>query len=477
MKLPSKGLDQTEVFEKLKSFSANDLDWRSGKIFGYVFDPGKKIMEVGKKAYSMFLTENGLDFSSFPSLLNLEKNLVSMGATHLGGDAEVAGNFTSGGTESILLAVKTARDHYRKIRPEIKLPEMILPTTAHAAFHKAAHYFDVQVVPVPVDDNTFRVDPDKVAKAVTHNTILLVGSAPSYAHGVVDPIEELGQIALKNNLLLHVDACMGGFLLPYLKRLGEAIPTFDFSVDGVTSISMDLHKYAYCPKGASLVLYRNRELRKSQIFAFSRWTGYTMVNMAIQSSKSGGPMAAAWAVLNYVGDAGYLEIARKKLAATRKIIAGIAAIPQLKLLSKPHMCLVAFTSETIDVFKLIDEINNRGWYVQPALSYANSPANIHLSINTNNVGREEAFLKDLRECVKITTAAPPRAEGLNQLAAELSALDASTMTDDQFAELLEMAGIGGDALPKQMADINTLLNGLPAEFRERLLLEYVNQLF
>ncbi|MBW1887159.1 MAG: aspartate aminotransferase family protein, partial [Deltaproteobacteria bacterium] len=265
MKIPQKGIPREEIFQKLEELRSNDLDWRSGRAFGYVFDAGAEAMEVGKQAYSMFLTENALDFTVFPSLLQLENELVSMASIHVGGDEDVVGNFTSGGTESIILAVKTARDYFRAKRPDISEPEMILPTTAHAAFHKAAHYLDLKVVQVMVDPKTFKAEVELVRQAITPNTILLVGSAPSYAHGVVDPIRELGQLALEHDLLLHTDACMGGFLLPYFRRLGSSVPDFDFSVPGVTSLSMDLHKYAYTPKGASLVLYRNKDLRRFQI--------------------------------------------------------------------------------------------------------------------------------------------------------------------------------------------------------------------
>ena len=272
---------------------------------------------------------------------------------------------------------------------------MILPATAHAAFHKAAHYLGVKAVSVSVDPKNFRADVEKVKSAITERTIMIVGSAPSYAHGVVDPIVELAALAQERDLWMHTDACMGGFLLPYFRRLGEPVPDFDFSVPGVSSISVDLHKYAYTPKGASLILYRDKDLRKHQIFACSQWIGYTIVNNAVQSSKSGGPMAAAWAVLNYIGDEGYLEIARKKLAAVKKIVAGIERIDGLRVLGRPDMSLISFTSDEVNIFHIVDEMNRRGWYIQPALSFDNSPAHIHLSINANNVGWEDELLRNL----------------------------------------------------------------------------------
>jgi len=475
MKISKKGLSKKELFKKLDERRAHDLNWQSGKVFGYVFDPGKEAMEIGKEVYTKFLTENALDFSVFPSLLNFETELVAIAAEHLNGDENVVGNFTSGGTESIILALKAARDYCRVHKPEIKDPEIILPITAHAAFHKAARYLNVKVVLTSVDDS-FRAIPAEMKKAITPNTILLVGSAPSYAHGVVDPIKEMGKLALENNLLLHTDACVGGFMLPYFKRLGESIPDFDFSVPGVTSISMDLHKYAYTPKGASLVLYRSKDLRKHQIFACSHWTGYTIINNAVQSSRSGGPMAAAWAVLNYIGDDGYMEIARKKLEATRKIVKGVEKIKDLRLMAQPDMCMLSFTSDTISVFHLIDEMNSIGWYIQPALTFENSKHNIHLSINYSNVEWVDDFLVDLEKCVE--KVRPIKFGELGAaIQAEFANMSPDEVTDEVFSSMLGAAGIEGTGLPEKMAEINEVLNGLPAPLRERLLIEYINNLF
>ncbi len=476
MEIPPTGLNREEIFQTLEAFRVHDLDWRSGRAFGYIFDAGREVEQVGKEAYMRFLSENGLDFTVFPSLLKLENELVDMARRHLHGDEQVVGNFTSGGTESIMLAVKTARDYWRGRRPELREPEMILPVTGHAAFHKAAHYLGVKVVPTPVDPVTFRADVAAMEQAITPNTILLVGSAPSYAHGVIDPIREIGELAQRHELLFHVDACMGGFLLPFFKELGAPVPDFDFQVPGVTSISVDLHKYAYVPKGASIVLYRGRELRKRQIFTCARWTGYTVVNTAVQSSKSGGPLAAAWAIINYVGRQGYLELARKQLEATRKTIAGIRNIPELKVLGEPEFCLVAFTSEELNIFQLIDRINAKGWYVQPALAFGGSPAHAHLSIGVSNVDHMDEFISDLEQTVAEVKKIGPDAasQGLQQM---LAKLDFSNFTGETFQTLLAAAGIQGDELPKEMAPINEVMNSLPPELRELLLLEYVNNLF
>jgi glutamate/tyrosine decarboxylase-like PLP-dependent enzyme len=476
MELPRQGMTREAIFERLAAFRQDDIKWQEGRTYGYVFDPGAEVMAVGKAAYNEFLSENGLDFTVFQSLLRLERDLAAFGARHLRGDDQVVGNFTSGGTESILLAVKAARDAYRHTHPRIKTPEMILPATAHAAFHKAAHYLGVKAVTVSVDPQTFRADVATVQAAITADTIMIVGSAPSYAHGVVDPIADLAALAEKNGLWMHTDACMGGFLLPYFQRLGEPVADFDFSVPGVTSISMDLHKYAYTPKGASLVLYRDKSYRRHQIFACSRWIGYTIVNNAVQSSKSGGPMAAAWAVLNYVGDDGYLDIARRKLAAVQKITAGIDRIDGLRLVTRPDMCLISFTSDEVNVFHIIDEMNQRGWYIQPSLSFDNSPAHIHLSVSASNVGWEEDLLANLAECVDIARQLP-EGELVGFVKQRLEGMDLSALSDDDILNLMASAGVSDGVLPSRMADINGVLDALPAHVRETMLTAFVNDMF
>lgn len=476
MRIPEKGLGREEIFAKLENYRENDMPWRDGRTWAYIYDPGKEAEEVIKQAYMMYLTENGLDPTVFPSALRLETELVAMAAVHLGGDENVVGNFTSGGTESIICAVKAARDFARAKRPQIKAPEILLPTTGHAAFHKAAHYLDLNVVTVPVDPVSFKADVGAMRQAITPNTILVVGSAVSYAHGVVDPIRELGELALEKDLLFHVDACMGGFLLPYFRRLGAPVPDFDFRVPGVTSMSMDLHKYAFAAKGASTILYRSKDLRKYQIYACSNWTGYTVVNPTVQSTKSAGPLAAAWAVLNFFGDAGYLEIARQVLDATNRIADAIDAMDDLRLLGKPDMNLVAFTSDTISVFHVIDEMKQRGWYIQAQLGFQNSKENIHLSVNPASVKWVDALLADLKECVESAKQLESGALAA-QIQDAFGTLEPSALEGDALTGLLGMAGVSGTALPDRMAEINEVLNALPVPMREKLLVEYLNELF
>ncbi len=477
MRIPATGLDNDTLFTTLEGFRARDLTWRDGRTWAYVYDPGADAEAVIKRAFSMYLSENGLDPTSFPSILRLENELVAMAAAQLGGDAQTVGNFTSGGTESILCAVKAARDHARAHHPEILRPEIILPETAHAAFQKAAHYLGLEVKVTAIDPKTYKADVAAMREAITENTILVVGSAVSFAHCVIDPIAEIAALAAEKGILCHVDACMGGFLLPYYKRLGEPVPDFDLRVPGVTSISMDFHKYAFAAKGASVVLYRDKSLRRHQIYACSNWSGYTIVNATVQSSKSAGPLAAAWAVLHHFGDEGYLEIARKVCDGTKRLIEGINAIPELSIMGVPEMNLFAFSAEGVDIFHVSDEMKVRGWFIQPQLSFGASKENIHVSVNPACLHWVDDFLRDLAASVESAKGLP-----LSPLVAVVGGLFGSIdlskgIEPAVIRQMLELGGIGGGELPERLAEVNQVLNALPVKARELLLVEFMNDLF
>lgn len=479
MKLPETGWTREQIFTALAELRARDLPTEGGSAFAYVYDSGERAAsELASEAYLMFLASNGLDPTAFPSLLQLENEVVGFAAQHLGGGPEAAGSFTSGGTESLMLAVKTAREWAREHRPQIAAPEMIVPATAHAALHKAAHYLGVKLVPTAVDPVSFRADVAAMRAAITPNTILLTASAASYAHGVVDPITEIGQLALEHQLLFHVDGCIGGFLLPYFRRLGARVPAFDLAVPGVTSVSMDLHKYAYAPKGASVIVYRDKALRRHQMYACAAWTGYTMINPTVQSTKSGGPLAAAWALLRAVGDAGYLDLARRTLEATRAIVGALREIPGLRVLGEPEMSLVAFTAtdDGPPQFALADAMKARGWLVQPQFNGLGSPANLHLTISAAHLAVKDRFLADLRAAVEEVRGAAPD-PGLAMLLQAAASLDFSNMSEEAFMQALALAGVQGGRLPDNMATINGLLDALPAPAREAAIVAFVNDLY
>lgn len=472
-----KGLSAATILAQLQSFKAKDIPWQTGRAFAYVFEPSAETKDLIKEAYSSFLSENALDPSSFPSLLKLETDIVGIVAELLGGDEQVVGNFTSGGTESIILAVKTARDYFRHHRPDITQPELIVAETAHAAFHKAAHYLGVKLVIVPVNKETFQVEISTVANAITPNTILLVGSAPNYSHGVIDPIVGLADLAKQRGIFCHVDACVGGCYLPFLEMLGYDVPAFNFQVEGVTSMSCDLHKYGYAAKGASVVLYKNPDIRQFQLYVCSDWTGYTIINPTVMSSKTGGPLAGAWAVLHHLGVDGYKEIVQGTQGASQQFIEGIGTIPELRVLGKPVMNLVAVVSQhpQVDIFEIAEMMKKRGWYLQTQLASNCSAQALHLNINRANVPFIPELIQDLKQCIQEILA---RTEARENIDASfiLEALQQQQGGGEQ-PDIAAMFGLEPGQLPDDFVVVNNLLNQMPPQVRTFLLTQFVNALF
>jgi sphinganine-1-phosphate aldolase len=367
-----------DVLAELELLREHDLPTHGGRTLAYVYDSGlADADEVGRRALASYGSSNGLDPTAFPSLLQMENELVAQAVRLLDAPPTAVGSVTSGGTESILLAVQTARDAH----PENPSPSMVLPSTAHAAFHKAGHYFGVRPVLVPVGPD-LRADPQATADAIDESTVLVVASAPSYAHGVVDPVPDIAAAAAARGVRCHVDACIGGWVLPYAARLGRDVSPWTFAVEGVTSISVDLHKYAYTPKGASLLLHRSPELRRPQFFASARWPGYTMLNSTTQSTRSGGPLAAAWAVTRAIGDDGYLVLTEQVLDGMDRLLAGLSEVPALHVVATPDSTLVALqTDGSCDVFTIADEVRTAGWFVQPQMTFEGRPPTLHLTLS------------------------------------------------------------------------------------------------
>lgn len=477
MPLPRTGLSREEIRATLAAYRQHDVRWREGRIFAGVYDPGEDVAAVITEAYSSFLSENALYPNYFPSLLQLENDVVRTVADLLQGNDDVVGNCTSGGTESIMLAVKTARDAARIAHPEITAPEMVLPQTAHPAFHKAGHYLGVNVVVTPFDTATLRADPEAMRAAITPNTILLVASAPCYAFGVIDPISDIAQIAIERGLFFHVDACVGGIHLSIMRRSGATLPPFDLSVPGVSTISTDMHKYGYASKNVSVLLYRNRDLRRFALYANAQTTGYVVLNPTVLSSKSGGPLAGAWAALNYLGETGYRAIVDEVMATTSRLITDIGAMPDLRVLGKPDMCLFAVGSETLNVFALDDAMTRRGWSLQPQFSAGGIPATIHIGVNRSNVGREEAFLADLADACAEVKAQPDTLGDVNALRAEVERLMQAPSGPETFARIAALAGLQPGQMPESFARINTVMDALPRPVVEMLLVEYLNGLY
>jgi glutamate/tyrosine decarboxylase-like PLP-dependent enzyme len=469
----------TDALERLRTLQSADLPVHGGRTLAYVYDSGlPDVDRIGREAVAAYAGSNGLDPTAFPSLLRMENDLVGFALRLLDGPDTAVGTVTSGGTESVLLAVQAARDAH----PDVAEPRMVLPATAHAAFHKAAHYFGVEPVLVPVDAG-YTADVAATEAAVDEapeRTVLVAASAPSYAHGVVDPVTELAALAAAHGIRCHVDACIGGWVLPYAARLGRAVPPWTFAVDGVTSISVDLHKYGYAPKGTSLLLHRTPELRKPQFFASAAWPGYTMLNSTMQSTKSGGPLAGAWAVVESVGDTGYELLSREVFDAVDAIVAGTTDIGGVAVLVPPQATLVALVTDgSCDAFTVCDEMATRGWYVQPQMSYAGTPPTIHLSVSAATRPHVDEFLTALRESVHAAQAAGPVSVD-SDVVAFIEALDPNTLTDADFDGLLAASGLvgGGDdlALPERMAEINALLDVAAPELREALLVAFLDRL-
>jgi glutamate/tyrosine decarboxylase-like PLP-dependent enzyme len=384
--LPRAGLSAAAVLDELEALQSGDVDWKSGRAFSLAYHAGPDVLALATEANARFLSANALNPAAFPSLRKMQADVVAMVAGLLHGGSEAAGFMTSGGTESILLAVEAARSHGRAERG-VSAPEMVLPASAHAAFEKAAAYFGVKSVRVPVRDD-YRADPAAMRAAIGERTVLVVASAPAYPQGVVDPVAEIAALAAGRDVLCHVDACMGGITLPMLERLGHPVPPFDFRVPGVTSMSVDLHKYGYTAKGASVILHRSRELRRHQTFATGNWLGGAYASSGVLGTRSGGPIAAAWAVMRHLGEDGYLRLTREARAATERLAAGLRATPGVRVLAEPDATLVAFTIEGADVFGVGDALWRRGWVVDQQ----KPPPSLHCTVNAVHRDAIEPFL-------------------------------------------------------------------------------------
>jgi sphinganine-1-phosphate aldolase len=457
--LPSKGKPVEDVLSTMKATRKHDANWHDGRTWSLVFHAGDEVTDLLKQAYTTFFSENGLNPMAFPSLKKFEAEAVAMTANLLGGDRDVVGNMTSGGTESILMAVKTAREWAKANRPYITAPEMILPSTAHPAFHKAAHYFGLKTIQVPVLED-FRADGDACRAAVTPNTILMVGSAPSYPQGVIDPIVNLAAIAHEHNILFHVDACVGGFMLPFVRRLGYPVPDFDFSVEGVTSISVDLHKYAYAAKGASVILYRTHALRRYQFFVHSDWSGGIYASPTMAGTRPGGTIAAAWAIMNHLGEEGYLSITGTVMNTVTKLREGIGRIDGVRVLGDPAMSILALGSDRLNIYEIGDELTLRGWH----MDRQQLPPSLHLTVTHAHAQVADQFLEDLAQAVeqasRISLVKLSNSLRIGLVEAAGRVLPADWMSA-LAARSSSVTGLKGAAIPGRSAAMYGMMASLP----------------
>jgi glutamate/tyrosine decarboxylase-like PLP-dependent enzyme len=408
--LPTKGRPREEILRELGGFATQeDARWETGRVSGSYYHGGKEHYAFLNDVFALFSHVNLLQRDMCPSGTKIEAEIVSMTARLLNGDAarardpndDVCGAVTSGGSESIMLPMLVQRDRAREERG-ITAPEMVVPSTIHPAFDKGAHYFGIRLIHVPVGKD-FRADVGAVRAAITENTIGLAASAGNYPHGLIDPLEELSDLALEHGVGFHVDACLGGFLLPWIERLGYDVPPFDFRLPGVTSMSCDTHKWGFGLKGTSVVLYRNRALRRRMYFATTRWPGGLYTSPTMAGSRSGGLSAATWAAMVSLGEEGYLEAARRIMTAADTIQAGIRAIPELRVIGQPTFC-IAITSDAVDVFHVNDHLAVQGW----RLNGLQDPPGFHMCVTLpqSQPGVAERFVTDLRAAVEYARDKP-----------------------------------------------------------------------
>jgi len=424
-RLPENGWDRRQVLHLLEDLrSREEGRWKAGYASGAVYHGGDEHLDFINRVYALHSQSNPLHPDLWPSTIKFEAEIVAMTARMLGAapreeptsetpgppkpngaglSGEVVGTVTSGGTESILLAVKTYRD-WARARRGVTSPEMIVPETAHAAFDKAAQYFGVRLVRIPVDGD-FRADVAAARRALNDNTILIVGSAPSFPHGIIDPIAELAALAQEKGIGCHVDACLGGFILPWAEKLGYPVPPFDFRVPGVTSLSADTHKYGYAPKGSSVILYRGRELRRYQYYVIADWPGGLYFSPTFAGSRPGALSVAAWATMVAMGEEGYLEATRRILETAASIKEGIRSIPELHVLGDP-LWVIAFTSAELNIYQIMEHMLQRGW----SLNALQRPAALHLAttLRHTEAGVAERFVADLRWAVDQAKAHPQK---------------------------------------------------------------------
>ncbi|KAK7091633.1 uncharacterized protein [Littorina saxatilis] len=417
MKIPEKGISHEELRKKLLAMKEKEIDHEKGQIFAYtytlrddhynlqkdVFDMftekfgnSENHEEIVREFHLAFLHENALNPMIYPCLRQMETEVISMTASMLHGDENAVGFMTSGGTESILMAVKTFRDRAKKLYPHIKNPEIIAPRTQHPVMAKAAHYFGLTIKHVPVGPD-YKADVKAMEKAIGPNTILMACSAPQFCHGIVDPIEELSTLALKHGIPLHVDACFGGFMLPWVEKLGYQVPKWDFRCPGVSSISADIHKYGYCVKGASAIMYRDSELRKYQIFTYAEWPGGLYGSPSMAGTRPGANIAAAWASMLALGEEGYMSKAKELMDITASLKEGVQKIDGLTVIGEPHMTCFALGSNDPDVHILAvaDVMETKGWKMERN----QKPDSLHCSILPHHKASSDQVLADLAESV------------------------------------------------------------------------------
>lgn len=470
-----------ELLGRLTTYRSQDAPTHGGRVLSYVYDSGRPDLErLAAQAAEQVLWVNGLDPTTFPSVALLEGDLVRFAREMLRGP-RVTGSVTSGGTESCLLAVLAARERWRRARQdrEQRRPRLVLPASAHAAFHKAAHLFDLEVVVVPVDPTTGRpLVADMVAATEHPDVALVVVSAPSYPHGVVDPVAEVAEAAAALGVPCHVDACIGGLVLPWWEAAGGGeVPPWDFSVPGVSSISADLHKYGFAPKGASLLLFADPELDRARYFALTAWPGYPVVNPTLLGTRSATSLAAAWAVVGALGPDGYVELTGRTVRATAAARAAVEGIEGLRVLGDPTGPLLAVaTDDAVPPERRVDPhlwagaVGRQGFVLQGQPGIAQSdgtvlPRSTHLTVTPMTEGVLPELVRALEEAAD-EVRGWAQSEEPSPGASEPG--DALGIPDPE--ELAQAARAGGDL---DLTQVLELIEALPREQSAELLRRFL----
>ena len=395
-KMPQSGRSWEVLEPEMRARGRGDAQWRDGKTTVYVFNAGEDVAEVQKQAYAMYMSENGLGPLAFPSLKRMEEEVVGMGLSLLHGGSESVGNITSGGTDSITMAIKAARDcAWANGLPgagsAAQRANVVVPYSAHPAFDKACHLMQLELRRVPIGSD-YLADVGAMVQACDTQTIMLAGSAPNFPYGLIDPIDSLSEVALQKNIWLHVDACVGGYIAPFVRMNGADVRAFDFELPGVMSMSADLHKYGYCAKGASTVLFRAEAQRQHMIFDCKDWPGGRMVTPTLAGTRPGGAIAAAWAVMNYLGVEGYRQKHGQVTQAREAIEQGVTQLG-FEVLGAPQLGIVAFSHPEVDVYAIYRELYQRGWFT----GLTTAPPALHLMLSPFHAEVVQVYLQDLEQ--------------------------------------------------------------------------------
>ncbi|UCG46134.1 MAG: aminotransferase class V-fold PLP-dependent enzyme [Phycisphaerales bacterium] len=441
--IPETGRGRQEILDEMRQIVAAETSaWKKGFVSGAVYSGDDEHISFLNEVYAIQSQSNPLHPDVWPSSTKYEAEIVAMTAEMLGArtasestgaDKEICGVVTSGGTESILLAVKAYRDRARAVRG-VKKPEIIVPSTAHAAFDKAAQYLNVKIIHVPVGDD-FAADVEATAKAVTASTIAIAGSAPSFPHGAIDPIARLSELAARRKVGFHTDACLGGFVLPWAKKLGYDVPPFDFELPGVTSISADTHKYGYAPKGTSVLLYKDSDLRHYQYFKAADWPGGLYYSPTLAGSRPGALSAACWAAMVAIGKTGYMQATQKIMQTASAIKNEIKKMSDLFLLGEP-LWVIAFGSKTLDIYRVMDCMTTKGW----SLNALHKPPCLHLCVTLRHTqpGVAERFVRDLNEAIEHVKANPQAEGGMAPIYGMAATLPVRTVVEDLLDRYIDM---------------------------------------